>query len=614
MTRRGLLLANAISLGTSFVPQALAQQVEFSSPAGGEIWLLNSVHTIAWTVAAPSSEPVKLCLVKDDLESVGVEEIAVVPLASGTYDYTVSSLLGLLSNRFYLAAPGQACEPRGAGLGQSGSFRVASSDYSRLDVRFAALQQSVVRWGETVPFELTIFNDGTLANPAVSVTVALPAGLVPLGWQCTAPPGSRCSPSGVGTVADVFDLQAGARVTYAFEAVVSDTAPADLEPVVATVRASVALDPWLAGPQVATTWTSVTVSDARVVSPNGGEISTPGASRTVHWRTTRAIGDVELSLLRGSAVTPLATVPASEGSHTFTVPSAPGSARVALRWYGLSDESDDDFYIVAPAPPAKPLDLDGDGKADILWRHQQTGELYAWFLDGRAVMDGSYLTPPAFTDTSWQIRAIADMDGDGQIDILWHHRQTGDLYVWLMNGTVVADGSYLTPKSFADTRWQIRGVADFSGDGKPDVLWHNRATGELYVWFLDAMSVTGGSHLTPGTVADPQWQIRGVSDLDRDGKADLLWHNQATGDLYVWYLLGTAPKRAAYLTPPSFADVRWQIRRVDDFDGDGQPDVLWHHQETGELYVWLLDGSVASRGGYLVPDRFADTRWQIVPR
>jgi hypothetical protein len=51
-----------------------------------------------------------------------------------------------------------------------------------------------------------------------------------------------------------------------------------------------------------------------------------------------------------------------------------------------------------------------------------------------------------------------------------------------------------------------------------------------------------------------------------------------------------------------------------DFDADGNPDILWHHQVTGELYVWLLDGLTVRDGTFLTPAAFADTRWQIVPR
>jgi hypothetical protein len=70
----------------------------------------------------------------------------------------------------------------------------------------------------------------------------------------------------------------------------------------------------------------------------------------------------------------------------------------------------------------------------------------------------------------------------------------------------------------------------------------------------------------------------------------------------------------SYLTPSTFSDTRWQIRRVADFDRDGQPDILWHHQKTGELYVWLMDGLTVRAGVYLTPPAFSDTGWQIVPR
>ena len=45
----------------------------------------------------------------------------------------------------------------------------------------------------------------------------------------------------------------------------------------------------------------------------------------------------------------------------------------------------------------------------------------------------------------------------------------------------------------ADARWQVRGAEDFSGDGQPDLLWHNQATGQLYVWFLGRRCPTRGS-------------------------------------------------------------------------------------------------------------------------
>ena len=183
-----------------------------------------------------------------------------------------------------------------------------------------------------------------------------------------------------------------------------------------------------------------------------------------------------------------------------------------------------------------------------------------------------------------------------------------------MSGTVATSGSYLTPSRFADTRWQIRGVRDLNGDGHPDILWHHQGRGDLYVWFMNGLVVNSGSYLTPARFADTRWQIRGLDDFDGDGLADILWHHQGRGDLYVWYMSGLVARGGSYLTPSRFSDTRWKIVRVSDFDGDGDADILWHHQGTGALYVWSLDGVVVTSGSFLTPARFSDTRWKIVPR
>ena len=611
-------LALVLLLPATAVP---AQAVTFLSPAGGEIWQAGSVHTIRWTVDSPTTDTVSLCR----FDALNIENpwalVANVPLGSGAFDWTAYSPSGpSYQTQLALVPLGNCWGASSSMIAGSGWFWVTAGETAWVDLYTSIFStQQVTGWGP-ISFQVDVYNRGPYDAPGATLAVPVPDQLLSMTWQCTPSVGSSCPPAGRGSVQGVVDVRAGGTLHYVFQATVGadaigSRATFPVTAVVAPPASRVDTYPYDNSKTLA-----FTVLDARVVSPNGGEISAIGSSRTLRWLTSQATGSVDVAFVQGGTTTPIATVAqtTTDGSMTWTVPSTPGAGRIAVVWSsfpgGKRDESDADFAIVDPAPPPKPLDLNGDGKADILWHHQTTGELYAWFLDGMAVTAGSYLTPPAFTDTRWQIRAIADLDGDGKADILWHHQETGDLYVWLMDGTVVTGGSYLTPRSFADTRWQIRGVADFNSDGQPDILWRQQQTGELYVWLMSGLTVTGGSYLTPPSLPDPLWQIRSVTDLNRDGKADVLWHHQGTGDLYVWYLDGTMVTRGAYLTPGQFADTRWQIRRVDDFDGDGQPDVLWHHQTTGELYVWLLDGSVASRGSYLVPDRFADTRWQIVPR
>ena len=70
---------------------------------------------------------------------------------------------------------------------------------------------------------------------------------------------------------------------------------------------------------------------------------------------------------------------------------------------------------------------------------------------------------------------MATSNGDGKGDLLLRNRSTGQNIGWLMNGTVVSVSAFLP--TIADTNWEVRGMGDFDGDGKADVIWRNRGTG-----------------------------------------------------------------------------------------------------------------------------------------
>ena len=90
--------------------------------------------------------------------------------------------------------------------------------------------------------------------------------------------------------------------------------------------------------------------------------------------------------------------------------------------------------------------------------------------------------------------------------------------------------------------------------------------------------------------------------------------NQATGELSVVHLFGTTVFAATPLNPPGVPDTQWQVRLVADFNRDGRADLLWWHQATGELYVWFLDTAGVAGASYVDPRAFTDFDWQLVPR
>ncbi len=137
------------------------------------------------------------------------------------------------------------------------------------------------------------------------------------------------------------------------------------------------------------------------------------------------------------------------------------------------------------APP--PTDIDGDGRADLLWQNQSTGALSVWFLQDAAVRRTTALRPESFADPQWRICGFGDFDRDGSTDVLWHHRGTRELYAWLLEQAVPVGGAHLSPATAPFPGWEVRGTADFDGDGGPDILWNDPATRELHVWLMDGL-------------------------------------------------------------------------------------------------------------------------------
>ena len=76
-----------------------------------------------------------------------------------------------------------------------------------------------------------------------------------------------------------------------------------------------------------------------------------------------------------------------------------------------------------------------------------------------------------------------------------------------MNGTTLISPVNFTPAQVTDLNWKIVGTNDFNGDGKPDLIWQNEATGYIGVWFLNGITQTGWGYFSPPQVPDANWKI-----------------------------------------------------------------------------------------------------------
>ncbi|HEX9092478.1 MAG TPA: VCBS repeat-containing protein, partial [Coriobacteriia bacterium] len=232
---------------------------------------------------------------------------------------------------------------------------------------------------------------------------------------------------------------------------------------------------------------------------------------------------------------------------------------------------------------------------------------------------GSYFTPNGLSDTSWQVVALGDLDGDGDTDLLWRNAKTGALGAWLLDGTTQARSVALPAVSFPwgqPQDWEVRGLADFNGDGKPDIVWRNVYGAHLYVTFLNGTTPVSGTLTWPQRPSntDFAWQIGAVADLNGDGKPDVVWNNRSTGALKVWFMNGTTGSSYGTTNPGTTGDPNWRVLGAADYNNDGKPDLFLVNSATQEMQVWLMNGVTRVSVLPLSPSRPNSMDWKLVGR
>jgi nucleoside phosphorylase len=232
-------------------------------------------------------------------------------------------------------------------------------------------------------------------------------------------------------------------------------------------------------------------------------------------------------------------------------------------------------------------DFSGDGYAELLW-HNLSGDTAIWLMNGAAISQtGDFGVIP----TTWTVAGTGDFNGDGSGDILWRNTSTGDVAIWLMNGTAVSQATDFINVPVA-SGWTIAGTGDFNGDGKTDILWRNISTGDVAIWLMNGTTIVQAYDFDNIPIA-ANWTIVGTGDFNGDGYSDILWRN-ANGDVAIWLMNGFTVSQGSDFTNVPVAS-GWTIAETGDFNGDGKSDILWRNTSTGDLALWLMNGAAISQ-------------------
>lgn len=255
---------------------------------------------------------------------------------------------------------------------------------------------------------------------------------------------------------------------------------------------------------------------------------------------------------------------------------------------------------LAGATSVFPADVDGDGDFDLIGTSVQTGEVCWWEkVDEAATEWNRHAIDSLFTGASsvW----AADIEGDGDMDVLGASKtqfDTFDITLWMNEDGLgqswsarIIDGAFDGAKSVC--------TGDVDGDGDLDVLGAAAYVDEIAWWENMDGSATVWTKHTIGGSFDGAWSVH-AADMDSDGDLDVIGTAYYLDAVALWTNTdGTGTSWTMQDIATGFDGAYCACTA--DIDGNGSMDVLgaaaiggmisWWDMRSGGWTVHEVDGA-----------------------
>lgn len=243
-------------------------------------------------------------------------------------------------------------------------------------------------------------------------------------------------------------------------------------------------------------------------------------------------------------------------------------------------------------------DFNGDGRDDLLCHDKADGH---WFT-ALADVNGTFSETSGWSSKVWCREPLAqlhlgDFNGDGRDDLLCHDRADG---TWWTT-TAAADGSFNDWKYWRGGDWcsgesERLYVGDFNGDNREDMLCHNKQDGSWWTAAADASGIFQNRIYSAG---NDWWCTENkanvlVGDFDGNGFDDMLCYDLADGRWRTAMNDTNGNFVGGDWSPAAICDVQDDIEiRVGDFNGDGRGDLLCHDKDALDQFETIAFASAS---------------------
>lgn len=266
------------------------------------------------------------------------------------------------------------------------------------------------------------------------------------------------------------------------------------------------------------------------------------------------------------------------------------------------------YAAVTLGNPASTIDASGGSittsliSPTLAWQDNTANQVEAtiWYVGsaappgtGVAAVGWDWLYTNAFDEqyfnSNYRPVGAADFDGNGSPDVVWTDAATGQVTVWYdpypLNGTF----SGWIPLQ-AEPGWVLAAVAvtGVNGEQLPALIWQNSKTGQVAA---DFYSVSTQSSLQSWAIFNtpyPAGNVVAAADFLGTGYLDLVWQSGNLITVSYYGQCDTTAHSCPYISQGTLNPATssgWRVIGASDYNGDGVPDLIYQNPTTGQVTV-----------------------------